>query len=383
MIVFKKHLSADLCDRGRRMIAKPCSLNARNMRRAFREEAVTMKVKKERFGFTLIELLVVVTIIGILAAILMPQLAQARERARRMSCVNNLRQIYFALTMYSNEWDERFPQGSNNIVWTETTFPIFVRNNYTIEARAVFPEYIDNLAVFACPSDQEFTDKELVFRDLTFDPRNRPPGSGTDPRDWFVLNSALVDPPDPDCLFMMSYMYLPYAIYGDLQALALFSVLDDMMFGRYYYPMNMSQFMDRDIVLPPDYYGLGTGGGNTIFRLRQGIERFFITDINHPERSVVSATQLPVMFDTVARDVRGYNHIPGGGNILYMDGHVEFAKYPDNRGRIPYTSFFVDVTSTIRPVNIPPWCYRSDLPFRPRWEFFPSEYQRRPGPIYP
>src|SRR3954463_137617 len=62
-----------------------------------------------RRGFTLIELLVVIAIIAILAAILFPVFAHAREKARQTSCLSNLRQLSSAMLMYAGDYDERFP----------------------------------------------------------------------------------------------------------------------------------------------------------------------------------------------------------------------------------------------------------------------------------
>ena len=64
---------------------------------------------ERKHGFTLIELLVVIAIIAILAAILFPVFAQARERARMSACVSNMRQIGTAVMMYAQDYDETFP----------------------------------------------------------------------------------------------------------------------------------------------------------------------------------------------------------------------------------------------------------------------------------
>jgi prepilin-type processing-associated H-X9-DG protein len=66
----------------------------------------------------------------------------------------------------------------------------------------------------------------------------------------------------------------------------------------------------------------------TLYRLREGIERFFITDINNPAGSALAQSALCIMFDEVTTIASNFNHIPGGANTLYMDGHVEFLKYP-------------------------------------------------------
>jgi len=95
-----------------------------------------MELKLKRRGFTLIELLVVIAIIAILAAILFPVFARAREAARATSCKNNLKQITTALMMYTQDYDEMLPFGGNAAGrWYNLTDP-----------------YIKNAGVLACPS---------------------------------------------------------------------------------------------------------------------------------------------------------------------------------------------------------------------------------------
>src|SRR5262245_5331462 len=109
-----------------------------------------MKLHPRR-GFTLIELLVVIAIIAILAAILFPVFAQAREKARAATCVSNLKQLGLGMLMYAQDYDETIPQWK----WDQSYASGNVsKNNATsIWWNAIYP-YVKNVGVYACPSQR-------------------------------------------------------------------------------------------------------------------------------------------------------------------------------------------------------------------------------------
>lgn len=114
-------------------------------------------------GFTLIELLVVIAIIAILAAILFPVFAQARESARTTSCLSNVKQMSLGILMYVQDYDEKFVPARYTTLGPERDTPNrpwnATKNEHTDWAMLIYP-YVKNTQIFHCPSAPDGADKD-------------------------------------------------------------------------------------------------------------------------------------------------------------------------------------------------------------------------------
>jgi prepilin-type processing-associated H-X9-DG protein len=232
-------------------------------------------------------------------------------------------------------------------------------------AGSIYPEYWTDPMIAVCPSDSQAKKGKV--------------GAGNPAGQLSIgvyeAYQRLGECDGPGSLYILdypaSYTYYPYLAENASEFLLYIGAWNDVIwpaFDEYALtPFDCSafdagdaareslptRFIDKDLSNTGDGFAgydagratvTGDSGPFTLYKLREGVERFTITDINNPAASALAQSSVAVMWDHWALanvdpaivggsiGIALYNHVPGGCNVLYMDGHVEWvrqgAKYP-------------------------------------------------------
>jgi prepilin-type processing-associated H-X9-DG protein len=212
--------------------------------------------------------------------------------------------------------------------------------SFMFEGDVMYPEYLSDAAIMACPSDPEY-DPNVNFKLLMDHPEDGTPAGQV----------------HPDCFFAMSYIYGGYMIMDDdnmLATLASYTWIESVLSIS---NTATSMWRDKSInVASFGFSGMGNSGGDMINRLTQGVDRFLIQDINTVfTGDETGASVIPVMWDQISTNIVEFSHVPAGQNCLFLDGHVEFHRYDTNSSKFPFSALYAAVNGGVEGV-LPAHC---------------------------
>jgi len=246
-------------------------------------------MRRPKRSLRYIELAALLLILVVSALVFLPSLSGARESARRASCQNNLKQLGLVMKMFANESKgERFPPLS----------PVY--GNWMMDPNAVWPEYVTDLNIFVCPSSPLSEERTFTLRATA-----EHPGAAEGAR-------------HADCVSSLFYIYTGYGLWSDEQAQVLFEAyLAD--------PSRLIAQESLELAVP-------------------------VWD-NSDRVTLPGSAGVPVLWDRVFPDARFLSHEPAGGNVLHLDGHVQFVRYGyyNNSNFFPMTRLAVETFGAMLP----------------------------------
>jgi prepilin-type processing-associated H-X9-DG protein len=301
-----------------------------------------MVMIKRKAAITFAEVLAVLLLVVIFLAVILPAVQRTREARNRAQCQDILRQWGQAFALYSSESPgNRYPP-AHIVNRQDSRYPdnpdgLEILGSPQLET--IYPDYVNNPDWITCPSDIEAQTTPLLPEnsDDNFKFRYHYLRNFSYFYAGWLFDRLGVDPAlnAREFPFLMDKDHAIIALMPEREryvtgqfALGLKALLDTVAEAKDQKNpgLRYQAIADGPLSVPAPY---GNGGGNTLHRLGVGVERFLLTDPNDTNAAAKARSRIWVMMDMFASldGIAFFNHIPGGSNVLYMDGSVSFVRF--------------------------------------------------------